>query len=798
MAGGEGFLNKREQNNLTTFASPKFATNIVAVATMALQQNNNQAMPSSPSTSVVVAKEVDYYLNPTELFRWINYRRWDGAKSRAHSHPEECATWIVSRHNTDGRVLWRHLPLHLICMQKEAACSVTDENVASIVLASRQMEHLMDELLDAHPEGASSPDDQGMLPLHLLLSKAEGEPNERCINLLLAAFPHAVDIRDKFGRTPNDILRETSESRGQPVGNISERCRAAFRALKRARYVTDKITTTIRTESASIVSQVQHEASNERSASQKIIVRLEEELSRCRQEIDARDSREKNIRQDIHSTKNDLSSMESRLKEVVNDLEVTRKERDELLSVNETMRDQYGNQDEFIARIRQEAEENRHNDLDTIANLKSEVSTAKAVMEALESQLRSRFTNEDYLSTTVSDLEEQLEELKVRLEHAVKKHQHEMESLSADNKLLKANNDEVTKKNVALHAKLKESNKQMSSIISSYSTLSSEHDRLLELSEAYESSLLESIRSERAQMVEHFNRQRETLEKSFIQQESIIAESMQCQDKLMSNVNSERNRGRGTVEKIRNEFQQLRAAVAERERMIHVEELAANRRTKRNSENKLSSAMTYPPVLSSSSTIDSRNPPSSRSPHRQAQPSGLHEISQSYSTTTDGHLVRLLDERAAAQSTPKRHPIQGASITIPQSAPKASTHHNSHNRVTPSRASYPPPQAPGKRGGDGRDRGGGPLITKSVSIGTHPSRTGVAEDYSLGQYSHDASETSTRYSETSSRSSYSNGVGEHPPAYYRQEHAYIQQQTQHPWKQNLENVNETSSYDSRG
>jgi hypothetical protein len=488
--------------------------------------------------------------------------------------------------------------------------------------------------------------------------------------------------------------------------------------------------------------------------------------------------------------------MESRLKEVMNDLEVTRKERDELLSVNESMRDQYGNQDEFIARIRQEAEENRHNDLDTIANLKSEVSTAKAVMEALESQLRSRFTNEDYLSTTVSDLEEQLEELKVRLEHAVKKHQHEMESLSADNKLMKSNNDEVTKKNVTLHAKLKESNKQMSSIISSYSTLSSEHDRLLELSEAYESSLLESIRSERAQMVEHFNRQRETLEKSFIQQESIITESMQCQDKLMFNVNSERNRGRGTVEKIRNEFQQLRAAVAERERMIHVEELAANRRTKRNSENKSSSAMSsYPPVLSSSSTIDSRNPLSSRSPHRQGQPTGIHEISQSYSTTTDGHLVRLLDERAAAQSTPRRNHIQGASITIPQSAPKASTHNNSHNRVSPSRTSYPPPQAPGKMGGDGRDRGG-PLITKSVSIGTHPSRTGVAEEHSLGQYSHDASETSTRYSETSSRSSYSDGVGQ-PPAYYRQEHAYIQQQTQQPWKRNLENVNEASSYDSR-
>ena len=64
-------------------------------------------MASASSSSV---KEVDYYLNPTELFRWINYRRWDGAKTRAQSHPDECSTWIVSRHNADGRILWRTCP----------------------------------------------------------------------------------------------------------------------------------------------------------------------------------------------------------------------------------------------------------------------------------------------------------------------------------------------------------------------------------------------------------------------------------------------------------------------------------------------------------------------------------------------------------------------------------------------------------------------------------------------------------------------------------------------------------------
>jgi hypothetical protein len=756
-----------------------------------MAQPSIQTIPSSPAP---MAREVDYYLNPTELFRWINYRRWDGAKSRAHSHPEECSTWIVSRHNTDGRVLWRHLPLHLICMQKEAACSVPDESDVAVVLASRQMEHLMDILLDAYPEGASSPDDQGMLPLHLLLSKAEGEPNERCINLLLASFPHAVDIRDKFGRTPNDILRESSESGGLPGGGTSDRCRAALRALKRARHVTDKITATIRSESASIVSKVQNEASNERGASQKIIVRLEEELNRCRQEIDDRDTRERDVRQDIHSTKNELSHMESRLKDVVNELEATRTERDELLSVNETMRSQSGSHDEVIKQIKQEVEESKRADLEMIANLKSEVNTSKAVTEALESQLRSRFTNEDYLSTTVSDLEEQLEELKVRQEHAIKKHQHEIDALGADNKRLKLNSDELTKKNAQLHEKLKELNKQMSSIISSYSALNSEHDRLLELSQAYESSLLESIRSERAKIVEHFNKQRDTLEKTFLQQERIIEESLQCQDKLMANVKSERARGRGTVEKLRNEFQQLRAAAAERERMIHVDELAASRRTKRNSENK---PLASPTTLASSSSagFESRNPHPSHSHHRSSRPSSLRSTTSSYSTT-DGHLVRLLDERAAAQSTPARDPIPGQSISIAPS--NSSAHPLPYNKLPlPRNISGGQHHPPGPTRREGQRERGGPVIergiSKSASIGTYASRTG-GDCYSLEQYSHDASETSSRYSE-SSRTTYTTEGGE-PPAYHHHHH-----QQQHSWRQNdygrnLQHVNESNSYES--
>ena len=770
-----------------------------AVASGAPATNNNSNI-----------KEVDYYLNPTELFRWINYRRWDGARSRAQSHPDESSTWIVSRHNTDGRILWRHLPLHLICMQKEAAQGVLDESDVQSVVNSRQMEQLMDVLLDAYPEGASSPDDQGMLPLHLLLSKAEGEPNDRVINLLLSSFPNAVDIRDKFGRTPNDILRESCETAGAGGGGggqTSDRCRAAFRALKRARFVADRITTTIRDESANIVAAVQHEASNERGASQKIIVRLEEELSNTRKEMEVRDVREREVQSQIQMMKHQLGSLEGKLNDANKNLEITKKERDELLLNNESMKSNLDNHNEIVARVRKDAEQSRSSDNEVIANLKSEVSTAKAMTEALESQLRSRFTNEEYLSTTVSDLEEQLEELKVRHEHSTKKHQHDMDALTADNKRLKFSVDEFTKKNTQLQEKLKELNKQMSSIISSYSALNSEHDRLQELSQTYECSLLESVRSERAKLVEHFNKQRSILEKTFMDQERIIEESLQSQDTLLANAKTDRTRGKGTVEKLRNEFQQLRAAAAERERMIHAEELAATRKMKRNnggnvvpspSSSSSSSGRlgesAESSIASSSPGTESRNPHSSshhhRSPSRPPPSRSLHQASSSNSSTVDGHLVRLLDERAAAQTTPPRreHGMSIASSSTDSSTYqpqyyKVAQHQQlqqQHHHYTTSPVKHHPSST-------------SPMRRPPINPSTYTSRVGAPSEgrHSIGggynnnltqQYSHDASESTASsgeraYSECGS--SYSNeteprrhSVGGDPPT---------TPQT-HPWK----------------
>jgi hypothetical protein len=684
-----------------------------------------QASPRNP-------KEVDYYLNPTELFRWINYRRWDGARARAQSHPEECDTWIVSRHTSDGRILWRHLPLHLVCMQREAAMTVDKEDMNAVV-AARQMETLIDVLLDSYPDGASSPDDQGMLPLHLLLTKSENEPNEHVINLLLTSFPNAVDVQDKFGRTPYDILREQSKD------GASDRTRAAFRALKRARYVSDKISATIRDESANIVAAVQNEASNERGASQKIIVRLEAELSNCRQEIDEQHRRDSVLQAEIRSFSEQLTSVKVKLDNSNRNLEMTRKERDDLLNKSDDLGSRLKLHDSDLERLRQEAEDKRQNDIETIQNLRSELNTSKAMTEALESQLRSRFTNEEYLSTTVTSLEGQLEEVRTAQEHALKKAQNEVESLSIENKRLKHNAEEWSKKNATLQTKLNELSQQMTNIISSHSALSSEHDRLLELSERHETVLLDAIRKERTELVDTFTKQRQAFEKAFADQERVVEASLKKEDVIIRQAKEDRSRGRAMVEKIRKEFQEIRSAAAERERRLHAQTLVSNRKkiqdhTLVNSSSSNSTKHSY--GSNPSTPPDMRNPLPSQEVQTGRNARVPHHIP---SNPDDGPMVRMLDERAASQSFGSRRDPDGAI----SGSYSGSYSNNSHDK---------PSSSPQRQ--DSRSKHIiNPVNAASAMYQTSSYQGGYSQtNYSLDEYSHNSDDgsNSAGYSDASS------------------------------------------------
>lgn len=512
---------------------------------------NGGSQSEAPSTGSQ-RKEVDYYLNPTELFRWINYRRWDGARARVLSHPDECSTWIVSRHSSDGRILWRHLPLHLVCMQSDNTSPTTSKN-------GNLTEQLVDVLLDAYPEAASSPDDQGMLPIHLAIASSP-KPNENILNLLLLAYPTAVKVKDKLGRTPLDLLNEKVEN-----GPHRE---SSLRAMLRAQRTTDTMVEAVRNENTSVLAAMKQSASNERMASQRIIMRLEQELEDARKEIAELQGKEQQAGENAAQLKSQLDALKKELSSSQSISEGMRRERDDLINQNEVLRSHTEEHEKVLQKLHHEFEDERQEQSDNIANLRSEVSTSKAMADALESQLRSRFTNEEYLTNAVTDLEKQLADLKTEYLQQKTKLTQERDSFVNENTSLKRTVEELEKKKALLQSKLLESNKQMSGILSSHGALNSEHDRLLEGSLRTESELVENIRHERKQLATAISKQWETFQNFLQQQQQVAAEFQQKELDILKLTKLERDRSVEVITRMRQDFRDARSANLDRQRQI--------------------------------------------------------------------------------------------------------------------------------------------------------------------------------------------------------------------------------------
>jgi hypothetical protein len=494
-----------------------------------------------PNEDGVHRKEVDYYLNPTELFRWINYRRWDGAKARVLSHAEECSTWIVSRHNNDGRILWRHLPLHLVCMQSDA----------------NGMEELVDILLEAYPDAASSPDDQGMLPLHLTVANSI-KPNERLIHLLLLCYPTGVDIKDKYGRTPLDLVKEKAEN-----GPHRD---AALRAMVRAKATTQTLVHALRDENTELIANQLKTHGNERMASQRIIMRLEEDLDITRKRMDelletstVHTGTAQQLAQQVDHLKLQLDSSHNATLSV-------RRERDELMHQLELLETQVNEHDRIVSRLHEDFAHDRQSQSDMIANLRSEVSTAKAMATALESQLKSRFTNEEYLTTTVTELETKLSDMTIDHQQERKILTHERDKYETENTQLQRQVDELSKKSSTLQAKLVAVNKQMSAVLSSHGALNAEHDRILDANLRLEADLIEHSRSERTNIMASLKKQWEMMETTLKHQESVLTEAEQKEQEILSQAKDERDRSLDVISRMRQDFRDARSSALERAR----------------------------------------------------------------------------------------------------------------------------------------------------------------------------------------------------------------------------------------
>ncbi len=146
------------------------------------------------------AMEADAYENPTKLFQLINNMASpDVIIQHALDFPEEVKTWIVSRRNTStsnngngNKVLWRYLPLHLICLQQHP------EKDVLVVMR------------DIYPEGLKLRDHHGNLPIHYLLTESFSESKFMLIDVALDDECKCLSKKDGEGRSVIDIIRQSA------------------------------------------------------------------------------------------------------------------------------------------------------------------------------------------------------------------------------------------------------------------------------------------------------------------------------------------------------------------------------------------------------------------------------------------------------------------------------------------------------------------------------------------------------------------------------------------------------------
>lgn len=516
-------------------------------------------------------KEVDYYHNPTELFRWINYRRWDGARSRVITNPDEASVWVVSRHSTDSRVLWRQLPLHLICMQScidasflddenrdssESGSRGSEHSSADEATIQRQIEDLVEELLEAYPEGAHMQDDQGMLPLHSCLNaiNASSYPNEKVLYLLVTANAGALRVSDRYGRKPMDILREKDVR--HPV------IQKAIRLLMRVQGMEDNLKDSMKSDVLQLLQEAEKKAENERLASQRIIKRLEQELA---EEL-AKAKKESNSAGKVHEISNvlreELKIVKKDYSSVERDLEQTRKERDGLIAKIESMQDAIDKEARQVDEMKKISSVQKEENEKTLASIKSEANAAKAMAKGMESQLRTKFVHAEELKSTVSHVKKEMATLTSQSKREKKKLLDDIERLEDELQNAKAFSLEMEKKNETLEEQNHDLDNHLSEMIMLYNSLSSQYDKMYDEANRHESAMIEKLRRDRSKLATSIEKQRKIMQDYIVEQEKLLAQSSKEELSFTEGLTCNKKKRSDAVDKIKDDFLAIRSKLS--------------------------------------------------------------------------------------------------------------------------------------------------------------------------------------------------------------------------------------------
>lgn len=520
--------------------------------------------------------EVDYYDNPTELFRWINYRKWGGAWARVQSNPEECSTWVVSRHSSDGRILWKHLPLHLVCMQSGlpvgANASIQDEsrdavdsihpNIMDADAANQirsthyqQLERLAEEILFTYPNAAKAQDDQGMIPLHQCINSSNATTciNERIFMMLLIVNPTGLKTRDRNGRTALEMIMERRTS----VPGIE----SILRITNNAFCMMDSISDSAHDDASKELEELRQQSENERQASQRIIVRLENELADEHRRANKENSSLGEMKMQSSAMQGELNRLKKTYESLELDLDQVRRERDELIASNKSLTEEVDKQEGVVAEIRRQAEMDCAEQNRTISTLKSEANTARAMVDAVENQLRNKFNNEQDLNTSVDVLEKKVAILTTTYQKEKKNLHNEIERLKEEKKMKETSIAEFMKKNEVLQVRNNDLNKNIEDVLFSHSALAAEYDKLLDSSKRYESRVLESFQLEQENLLCSIDKQKKVFESVMEEQKQIIKDSHEKEIQLTNLINNERKKQYESFDKIKVDYQKIRAHI---------------------------------------------------------------------------------------------------------------------------------------------------------------------------------------------------------------------------------------------
>ena len=137
--------------------------------------------PERTSIIALLQKKLEHQdkvvFSPTELYAFIEKRKWDAAVRKCLESQDQVSTWVGScQKKKDAKLL----PLHVACSSR-----------APLILIA--------VLIQSYTENVKRTTNAGKLPIHLA---CENRADHRIVSLLLHTFPDSCKKKDERGNTP--------------------------------------------------------------------------------------------------------------------------------------------------------------------------------------------------------------------------------------------------------------------------------------------------------------------------------------------------------------------------------------------------------------------------------------------------------------------------------------------------------------------------------------------------------------------------------------------------------------------